>query len=293
MAALTGGNTRPRQCVSWVKETAHGRGRPENLSGAHTERPSLKGRKAVITGGTTGIGRAIGVLLASEGVEIFTCGRNEQHLADGLERINQVGKGSGVALDLAEKASLDRFFAEAEKKLGSYDIAIMNAAIPAEGLTDMSDDDLRYAIATDFTAYVVGAHKAAEHMAAEHMAAEHMKESGDKGGDLILIGSVSAHTLGPSSTVYAGMKAGIAGFAEALRKELGSKGIKVGFVEPALTGADFQYPDIPADKQREMINDEKMLRAEDIAVGVHFMLTQPRRAIVQQLVTTQRVSEEE
>lgn len=250
----------------------------KNLSDAHTEMPSLKGRKAVITGGTTGIGRATAVLLASQGVEIFTCGRDEQHLADGLERINQVGKGAGVVLDLANRKDLDRFFAEAEKKLGSYDIAIMNAAIPADGLTDMNDEDLRYAIATDFTAYIAGAHKAAEHMKNK--------------GDLILIGSVSAHTLGPSSTVYAGIKAGIAGFAEALRKELGSKGIKVGFVEPALTGADFQYPDIPADKQREMINAEKMLRAEDIAVGVHFMLTQPRRAVIQQLVVSQRVSDE-
>ena len=57
---------------------------PENLSDAHTEMPSLNGRKAVITGGTTGIGRAIAVLLASEGVEIFTCGRDEQHLKEGL-----------------------------------------------------------------------------------------------------------------------------------------------------------------------------------------------------------------
>ena len=80
--------------------------------------------------------------------------------------------------------------------------------------------------------------------------------------------------------------------AEALRKELSSKGIKVGLVEPGLTGSDLQYPGIPADKQREMINAEKMLRAEDIAVAVHFMLTQPRRAVVQQLAVTQRVSEE-
>jgi NADP-dependent 3-hydroxy acid dehydrogenase YdfG len=111
-------------------------------------------------------------------------------------------------------------------------------------------------------------------------------------GDIILIGSFSAHILGPHSTIYAGMKYGIQGFAESLRKELGNKGIKVGLVEPAKTGADFQYPDIPADKQREMINAEKMLRAEDIAVGVYFMLTQPRRAVVQQLTIVQRVGEE-
>lgn len=252
---------------------------PKNLSDAHTARPSLKGRKAVITGGTTGIGRAIGVLLASEGVEIFTCGRDEQHLADGLERINQVGKGSGVALDLAEKGGVDRFFDEAEKALGSYDIAIVNAAVPVEGVTSESEDDTRYAVAVDYAAYVMSAHKAAAAMK-------------DK-GDLILIGSMSAHHLGGEGSIYAGMKKGIQGFAEALHKELGSKGIKVGLIEPGLTGADFQYPDIPAEKQREMINADKMLRAEDIAVAAHFMLTQPRRAVVTQLVMTQRVRDEE
>jgi len=251
---------------------------PRNLSDAHTEMPSLEGRKAVITGGTTGIGRAIAVLLASEGVEIFTCGRDAQHLEDGLERINQVGKGSGMACALSQRDQLARFFDEAEARLGRYDIAIVNAAIPAEGLTEMSEDDARYAIATDFTAYLMSARRAAKHMGEQ--------------GDLILIGSFSAHILGPHSTVYAAMKSGIAGFAEALRKELGNKGIKVGLVEPAKTGADFQYPDIPADKQREMIHAERMLRAEDIAVGVHFMLTQPRRAVVQQLTIVQRVGDE-
>jgi NADP-dependent 3-hydroxy acid dehydrogenase YdfG len=251
---------------------------PENLSDAHTEMPSLNGRKAVITGGTTGIGRAIAVLLASEGVEIFTCGRDEQHLKDGLERINEVGKGDGIALDLAKREDLDRFFAEAEKKLGRYDIAVINAAIPVDGITDTSEEDAWYAVATDYTAYVMSVHKAVSHMK-------------DK-GNLVLIGSMSAHSLGGSSSVYSGMKKGIQGFAEALHKELGKKGIKVGLIEPGLTGADFQYPDIPADKQREMINDEKMLRAEDIAVAVHFMLTQPRRAVVMQLAMTERVSDE-
>jgi NADP-dependent 3-hydroxy acid dehydrogenase YdfG len=121
-----------------------------------------------------------------------------------------------------------------------------------------------------------------------HKAANAMKDK----GDLIMIGSLSAHLLGAESSIYSGMKKGIAGFAEALRKELGNKGIKVGLVEPGKTGADFQLPDIPIEKQREMINEEKMLRAEDIAVAVHFMLTQPRRAVVQQLTMVQRVGDE-
>jgi NADP-dependent 3-hydroxy acid dehydrogenase YdfG len=249
-----------------------------NIADAHTRMPSLKGRKAVITGGTTGIGRAIGVLLASEGVEIFTCGRDEQHLKDGLERINQVGKGDGIALDLAERGAVDRFFTEAEEALGSYDIAIINAAIPADGVTEESEADARYAIATDFTAYVMSAWKAADQMK-DH-------------GDIVLTGSTSAHALGPHSTIYSGIKLGIAGFGEALAKELGPKGIKVGFVEPGATGADFQLPAIPVEKQREMIEAGKMLRAEDIAVAVHFMLTQPKRAVVQQLTMVPRIREE-
>jgi NADP-dependent 3-hydroxy acid dehydrogenase YdfG len=76
-----------------------------------------------------------------------------------------------------------------------------------------------------------------------------------------------------------------------LAKELGPKGIKVGFVEPGATGADFQLPAIPVEKQREMIEAGKMLRAEDIAVAVHFMLTQPKRAVVQQLTMVPRIRE--
>jgi NADP-dependent 3-hydroxy acid dehydrogenase YdfG len=109
----------------------------------------------------------------------------------------------------------------------------------------------------------------------------------------VLIGSMAAHILGAGSSIYAGMKAGIAGFSEALRKELGPKGIKVALVEPGKTGADFQYPDIPAEKQREMIHAETMLRAEDIAVGVHYVLTQPRRAVVQQLTIAPREQDKE
>lgn len=246
---------------------------------AHTDQPSLFGKRAIITGGTTGIGRAIAVLLASEGVDVFVCGRTPEHLDDALARIREVGKGDGLAIDLGEDGAVPRFMDAAKSYLGGLDIVVINAAVPAKGLTDMSADEVRYALAVDFTAYVMSAHAAVEAL-------------GDK-GDIVLIGSMSAHVLGPGSTVYAGIKAGIAGFAEALRRELGPKGIKVSLVEPGKTGADFQYPDIPADKQREMIRQETMLRAEDIAVGVHYLLTQPRRAVVQQLTIVPRVLDEE
>lgn len=256
-----------------AEPTAH------DVADAHTEKPSLNGRKAIITGGTTGIGRAIAVLLASEGAKVFVCGREPQHLQDALARIREVGEGDGINIDLAEPDGVDRLVAASKDFFGEFDIAIINAAIPAKGVTKMSAEELRYAIAVDFTAYLATAHAAAEVMR-DH-------------GDIVFTGSMSAHVLGGESSVYAGMKAGIQGFAEALRKELGPKGIKVGVIEPGKTGADFQYESFTAEEQAEQINKEWMLRAEDIAVAAHFLLTQPRRSVVQQITIAPRTQEEE
>ncbi len=243
-----------------------------DASDAHTAITSLTGRRAIITGGTTGIGRAIAVLLASEGARVFICGRNPDHLADALARIREVGDGDGVALDLAEPDNVKRFFDDGARSLGGFDIAVINAAVAAEGLTDMDEQALRYAIAVDFTAYLLSAHAAVNAI---------------EEGDIVLTGSMSAHVLGPGSTVYAGIKAGIAGFAEALRREVGDKGIRVALVEPGKTGADLD-PSTSPEEERAQIGDETMLRAEDIAVGVHYLLTQPRRTVVQQLTIVPR-----
>ncbi|BAK67506.1 putative oxidoreductase [Sphingobium sp. SYK-6] len=207
---------------------------------AHTRQPGLAGRKVAVTGGTTGIGRAIAVLLASEGARVFVCGRDSAHLADALARIREVGDGDGLALDLAERGNVARFFSAAEAYLGGLDIAVINAAVPADALMDEGEDDLAYQIAVDF----------------------------------------SAVSQAPGGSVYVAAKTGIEGFAHALRGEVAERDIKVGLIEPGLTGADFQYPDLPPEEQRALIRRDEMLRAEDIAVATHFMLTQPRRCAV-------------
>lgn len=237
-----------------------------DLFDAHTEQPSLAGRKAIVTGGTTGIGRAIAVLLASEGARVFVCGRTPEHLDDALKRIREVGEGDGVNVDLANPEEVTKFFDAAQNYLGGLDIAVINAAVPAEALADTSEDDTRYQIAVDFTAYLTTTQAAAKRMQA--------------GSDIVLIGSMSAVSQAAGSSIYVAAKTGIQGFAHSLRQELAEDDIKVGLIEPGFTGADFQYPDFPPEKQRELIHEAKMLRAEDIAAAAHFMLTQPRRTAV-------------
>jgi len=235
-------------------------------SDAHTEQPSLSGRKAIVTGGTTGIGRAIAVLLASEGANVFICGRTPEHLNDALARIREVGEGDGINVDLAQKDDVAAFFDAAATYLGGIDIAVINAAVPAEALSETKDSDLDYQIAVDFTSYLTTTKAAVKRMQA--------------GSDVVLIGSMSAVSQAGGNSIYVAAKSGIEGFAHSLRQELSENDIKVGLIEPGFTGADFQYPEYPPEKQVEMINEHVMLRAEDIAVAAHFMLTQPRRTAV-------------
>jgi 3-oxoacyl-[acyl-carrier protein] reductase len=237
-----------------------------DLADVHTAQPSLAGRKAIVTGGTTGIGRAIAVLLAAEGVKVFICGRTDSHLDDALTRIREVGEGDGINVDLAKRPDVERFFEAADRYLGSLDIAVINAAVPADALGEPSEDDLDYQIEVDFTSYLRTTRAALDRMKA--------------GSDVVLIGSMSAVSQSGGSSIYVAAKTGIQGFAHSLRQEVSEEDIKVGLIEPGFTGADFQYPEYPPDKQREAINDEMMLRAEDIAVATHFMLTQPRRTAV-------------
>jgi len=215
---------------------------------------------------------------------VFVCGRDETHLADALKRIREVGEGDGMSIDLAEEDNVARLFDAASAYLGGVDVAVINAARGAEGLTDMSEAELRYTIGSNFTAYLLSAQAAAKAMGAHG-------EDAKGSGDIVLIGSMSAYVLGKGSTVYAGIKYGIQGFAIALRRELGRKGVRVSLVEPGLTGSDMVGG--TPEEQAERIAKEEMLRAEDIAVGVHYLLTQPRRAVVQQLTISPRMQDEE
>ncbi|HYD23714.1 MAG TPA: SDR family oxidoreductase [Croceibacterium sp.] len=250
---------------------------PRNLTDAHTEKPSLQGRKVLISGGTTGIGRAIAILLASEGAKVFVCGRTPAHLDDALARIREVGEGDGINVDLTRQADIQRFVDEGEKYLGGIDVAVINAALPAETLEDTSPDDIRYVMDTNLTAFVETAKLATDRMEA--------------GSDVVFIGSMSSVTQEAGASVYVATKTGVEGFATALRKELAEKDIKVGIIQPGKTGTDMQYPDFPPERQREWIEQHKMLRAEDIAVATQYMLTQPRRSLVSMIHVEPRIAE--
>lgn len=235
----------------------------------------IKDKRIVVPGGTTGIGRATVRLLAAEGAKLFVIGRKQKSLDE--TRALDPTNIDGTTGDVAKQEDIEAAFQKAAEAMGGIDIAIVAAGLPGGGLSDMSAKDARYMLDVNFTAEAMCAHAAYQYM---------------EEGDIVLIGSTSAHDLTPGSTVYAGAKAGVAGFAEALRRELGPKGVRVTLVEPGLTGTDLHGPGCDRDRQQRMIEAEEMLRAEDIAAAIHFALTRPRRATVQSISVVPRNSSE-
>jgi NAD(P)-dependent dehydrogenase (short-subunit alcohol dehydrogenase family) len=226
---------------------------------------TLSGRRALVTGGTTGIGRAIAWRLAENGVRVLIFGRHQRELDDALGALKDAGgQVEGMIADQSHPKDMEKVFKKA-KELGGLDIVVVNAGISGDALGDMNNEDWRYTVETNLTGYLDVAKRAAEAFA------------GGK-GDIILIGSVSADHRSKGSSVYAATKAGIQGFADSFRKEMGDKNVRVSLVQPGAVGSDMQEMS-PADQRKE-IEAGRMLKAEDIADLIVFIVTRPQRCTV-------------
>lgn len=229
----------------------------------------LDGMKILITGATTGIGRAAAILLVQNGANVFIAGQTEEHLTDALESISQLnpkGKYSGIVADVSTKEGIESLFAKADETLGSLDVLINNAALAHGGASDGEYDDWKRVVNTNLLGYIACTRKAVDRMAP------------NKRGHIIHIGSMSSDVREKASSVYVATKAGIQGFAESLRKEVNELGVKITLIEPGAVGTDMQ-PVSPPDQIEKQENME-MLKAEDIAAAIVYVLEQPFRCDV-------------
>jgi NADP-dependent 3-hydroxy acid dehydrogenase YdfG len=231
------------------------------------ETEEVAGKSIVITGGTTGIGRAAGLLLADMGARLLILGRHENELNDAMEDMKSISDVvHGMTADVSKSDDISRVFREAERRLGGLDVLINNAALAADSVVDGSYKDMEYIVSTNLLGY----------MACAHEAIEVMKKQAH--GHIVNVGSMSADVREEGSSIYVTTKAGIQGFSESLRKEVNKYGIKVTLIEPGAVGTDMQ-PESP-EEQREKQEKEEMLKAEDIAAAIHYCLVQPKRCDV-------------
>ena len=193
----------------------------------------LCGKRAVITGGSRGIGKSIAIVLASEGAEVVICGRNKDSLEKAAADIlKETGKSIlAVVADTTKTASVESFIAAAADHLGGIDILVNNAAAPGGlvmgPLNTANPDELL----ADIDTKVVG------YMRVDKAAAPHLKKGG--WGRIINIGGLAARSAGAIS----GMRnVALTHFTKTLSNELRPQGINVNIIHPGTTRTERTAP---------------------------------------------------
>lgn len=232
---------------------------------------SASGKAVLITGGTTGIGRATAILLARMGAKVMVFGRYEQELNDALKDIKAAASGEvyGFTADIAREDEIVRIFEEVDKHFDRLDVLVNNAALGYSSVTEGIYKDWEYIVKTNLLGYLACSAEAIKRMRIK------------KEGHIINIGSMSADVREVNSSVYVATKSGIQGFCESLRKEVNKEGIKVTLIEPGAVDTDMQQQS--TEEKHQKVKDLKMLTADDIAMAVLYSLCQPKRCDVVEL----------
>jgi NAD(P)-dependent dehydrogenase (short-subunit alcohol dehydrogenase family) len=182
----------------------------------------LRGKRAVITGGDSGIGRAVAIAYAREGADVLIAYLNEDSDAKEVAAlVEDAGRRCVlVAGDLSEPAHCRAVVQRAAEEFGGIDILVSNAAyqMTHESLDEISDEEWDYTFRLNVGAYFHLVKAALPHMSA--------------GASVIGSSSVNSDTPSPTLAPYAATKAAIANFSASLAQLLGEKGIRVNSVAP-------------------------------------------------------------
>jgi NAD(P)-dependent dehydrogenase (short-subunit alcohol dehydrogenase family) len=236
----------------------------------------LKGKRALVTGASRGIGAAIAKGLAAEGADVaITYEKSADRAAEVVRAIEALGRRAvAIKADSADAAAVQASVDKAAAELGGLDILVNNAGILRVGdLKDLSLADIDAILDVNVRSPIVASKAALAHLG--------------KGGRIISIGSLFAERV-PSSVVgvYAGSKSALVAFTKGLARELGPKGITVNLLQPGSIDTDMNPANGPfAGLLREITAVGSYGKVEDIANGVAFLASDKAQYITGSTLT--------
>lgn len=179
-------------------------------------------RVVVVSGGSAGIGRATVERLVADGMQVVTCARDGDRLADAVGALPGV---TCVTADVADADDRARLVATTLAEHGRLDGVVLNAGLGWAGLVeDMPGEAVTGIVALNLTGAIELTRLALPHL---------LTAAAERGrGDVVAVSSVAAWAQVPPLTVYSATKAGLTGFVKGLRREVTARGVRVHTVNP-------------------------------------------------------------
>jgi 3-oxoacyl-[acyl-carrier protein] reductase len=221
----------------------------------------FKGKSAIVTGATRGIGRAIAEALAARGIDVVIAARHEADCRDVADSITQRGGGRavGAAADVRRNEDCARLVSTAVESFGGLHILVNNAGIG--GFSAVEKMDVAHwdrVIGTNLNSLFYCTHAALPHLK-------------NQGGWIINIGSLAGKNAFPGGAAYNASKFGLVGFSEALMQEVRHDDIRVSYIMPGSVATDFEGSSSWA--------ADWMIQPQDIAQIVIDLLETPARTL--------------
>ncbi len=237
---------------------------------------SIKGKTAIVTGASAGIGWAIAEDLAAAGAKVVVSARRKERLASLVAKIaGGGGTAMAVAADAGDTKQTDELIKKTQNWGGGLDIVVVNAGRGLSGgilSSDQGQWESMYRLNVLGAAYLM------------RRAGEILCQQGK--GDIVVLGSVSGHHISPFSGFYGSSKWAIAGAAEAMRREVCGKGVRVSIIKPGIVTSEFQAAaGYDAESFGAWIKKwGQPLDPVDVARAVTFIVSQPGHVHINEMV---------
>lgn len=237
---------------------------------------NLAGKRALVTGGSRGIGAAIALALAENGADVALTFQNSAARAqEVVTSIEQLGRrGVAIQADSADPAAIKWSVDEAAAALGGIDILINNAGIALyDTIADIKAETIDALFAVNVRGTILTTQAAIPHLTS--------------GGRVITIGSAGAERIvGVTGTVYFMTKSALQSFTRGLAHELGPKDITANLVQPGSTDTEMNPADGEAgDYQRSLTPLGRFAEPADIAAAVAFLASPAARQLTGTVIT--------